>query len=394
MIRASVWSVLVMCLGTPCRRGSASDEASWTFAFAVAADCPAPTETRRGLDAVARQVVQLGRRLPQHNLVVLHSPATPDPPYLAVTRRGVPSVRALGSGSLRDPRRAMAALTDALRSCPARRRALFLVGHTEEEARDRAPNRLGLPLAISAIAEWARVTSVEPFDLVLLHCCYSARIETIVSLAPSARWLAMSERWIHPHDLDYRVLGNAVASDDGRALAHRLFPALKRPQLLVINADDGPLSTFLSGLNSLTDVLRRGVESGALDPLEIGHLHEPIEGSLVDRVDLTALLDYAASAHWLPREARAWALTAGKALRVLVAPPSSTSGVHGSTQPVITVSFPWHEPRGGEAWKTHLTTPFASACGWPRLVADAKHLASRREGLFLGWELERALAGQ
>ena len=398
MMRVSVWSVLAMCSATPCRCGGESDDASWTFAFVVAADCPAPTETRRGLDAVARQVVQLGRRLSQHNVVLLHSPATSAPPYLTVTRRGMPSVRSLGNGSLRDPRASVRALTDALKLCPARHRAFFFVGHTEEDARDRAPNRLGLPLVISALAEWARTTSVEPFDLVLLHCCYSARIETIMRLAPSARWLAVSESWIHPQDLDYRVLRHAVDTDDGHALAQRLIPTPgrrpERPQFLVFRADRERLSTFHNGLNSFADVLRRAVQLGSLDPLEIGHLHEPVEGSLVGRVDVTALLGYASNAHWLPREARESALAAGKALRDLVALPKPETAIAKNTQPVITVGFPWHEPHGSEAWQAYRMTPFAGTCRWPQFVADAKRLANRQGGLFMGWELERALIGR
>ena len=394
MTRASVWSVLVMCSATPYRCGGESDDAAWTFAFVVAADCPAPTETRRGLDAVARQVVQLGPRLPQHNVVVLHSPATSAPPCLTTVRRGAPSVRILD----RDPRAPMTALIDTLTSCPARRRALFFVGHTEEEVGAREPPRLGLPIAISALAEWAEAPGVKPFDLALLHCCYSGRIETIVRLASSARWLAVSANWIHPQDIDYRIMGSAVTTDDGRALARRLIAAPggrpEEPQLLIIDTDGGSLGTFLNGLNSLTDALRRGVESGSLDPLEIGHLHQPVERSLMDRVDLTSLLDYAASAHWLPREAGEWALTAGRALRGLAAVPSPRPDTHGSTQPVITIGFPWHEPLDERTWQAYLKTPFANACGWPQLVADAKRLASRRDRLFLGWELERTMVGQ
>ena len=398
MMRPAIWSVLALCSAAPCCRGGESKEASWTFVFVVAADCPAPTETRRGLDAVARQAVQLGRRLLRHNVIVLHSPATSAPVCLTTTRRGVPHVRTFGSGPSRDPRAALAALTDASRSCPAKRRAFFFVGHTEEDVRDRASNRLGLPLTISALAEAARTAGAGPFDLVLLHCCYSARIETIVRVAPSTRWMAVSAGWIHPQDLDYRALEHAVQTDDGCGLAERLLPAdggtRRQPQLLVIDADAGRLGAFLSELNSLTDLLRRAVESRSLDPLEIGLLHVPVERSLEGRVDLTALLDYATGAHWVPQAARERASTAGRALRALVAQPRPRSGLPGTTQPVITIGFPWHEPIDGDAWQACVVTPLASVCRWPQLVADAKRRAGRRDGLFLGWTLERALAGQ
>ena len=397
--------LLVLCPPALEAAPGAAERRAWTFVFVVAADTPAPTETRRGLDAVAREARELAQRLTAHSFIIVHAPSDSARPYLAAVRGRASEVHTFQ----RTEGPSVSAFLDALKSCPSQRRALFFVGHSDVPAgRDSsAPeglSRLGMPFVRSGLAAWVEREPREPFDLVVLHCCYSARIETILALSSHVRWLVASETWIQPQALDYAALAQASEKDTGRGLAEKLIAAASTPSpcrdrgahLVLVNADGPRLRKFLTEFDSFARVLRRAIRAGHLSPREFGDLHEPAGRGLADpgaaqatRSDLLSLLAYAGRAHWLPKDARVHARAALAALAPLVAKGRARGQSPQGEQCLVTVGFP--SGLAAARWEEYLGARFAQACAWPQLVATANRLALKREPLFLGWGLEREL---
>lgn len=404
-MRSTAWTMAVVCTAALGARPDPEPSAPWTFLFVVAAHTPGATQTRRGLDAVARHAHELAQRLPSHNFVILHSPSDSTAPRLTVVKQGratrQPIDTTTGQG--------LPALLGALESCPARRRALLYVGHSDSEV-GPAPTtgetrmRLGMPFALEAIAAWVERGSGPAFDLVVLHCCESARIETILPMSPYARCLVASEARIQPQSLDYRALAAAGPHDTGRDLAGKLLTAAARADaqradvpFVIVTLDEPRLKTFLAEFNAFARAVHAAIGSGGLDAREFGDLYEPVgRGAHTPgarqpgRANLLDLLAYAGRAHWVPRAARTPALSARAALAPLVEPcpgPGRGEGREG----LVTVCFPWRATRPAAGLRLYGQARFAQDCAWPRLVAMAHRLARTDPSPFLGWDLERAL---
>ena len=355
----------------PCACPGAEASPGWTFVFVIAADTPAPTETRQALDAVARTVARVARQTPAHRFVVLHEPSDGSSAYALLTRGPKETRR-----DLRDGVAAVDALRAAADGGAGCRRAFLFVGHS-------LPMHAGAPtgsvLRLDRLGSLldAAGAGAPAFELVVLHCCHSARIETVLGLLGRTRTVVACSGRVQPQALDYGVLTNAASRDTGASLARRLAAAAgpMRRALVVVETDAERLRGFSTHLDAFAESLLLAMQTGRLHASEFGDLYEPSASGMPDRVDLLPLLCYASQAHWLPAKSRQHARRAADALR----PQLSLAADR------LTLHFPWRGRLAARHDKAGLASP------WPRLVLAARERSQLPAPPFLGWPLEREL---
>ena len=342
--------------------GLAEGDTQWTFVFAVVADAPAPSETRRALDGIAGDVAELGRRERLHRFVVWHKPSDGSP-LRQTFPRGEASVPPRGS--------------------TRGRTAFIYVGHTVQiGARPKAQTR---PPANDLAHLMGRLFGERdlPLDLIVLHCCHGAQIEVLSQLPARARAAVAFAGLVQPQTIDYRALASASTCGSGEQLAQRLASSVWAANGSVVAARTGAaqMGPFLSRLDALAQSLRTAVELGELGASEFGDLRAPSVSGADDRVDLLPLLRYAGRAHWLPARIR----------RLVRAAESSFQALAISGGDRMTLHFPWPTRVRGAVESSYDVSAFAKTCAWPKLLRSAAAVADIPEPVFLGWDIEREL---